>query len=182
MVCTGIATGMGTDTPGDIKPETNGYQNGFWFGKIAVDNHTYRIAFGTADALAFLPGLDDGNGTAELPFNEYSPPDEACDGLHGEWRELLYEPTLAVQTDKEENWAVSDRDNSFAMIFECGVRYTCKYSGNYNLQAMPSESYAAAAAAANDDETFGGAGVNGPLRTDIWHWYGLGEMRSRCNC
>lgn len=37
------------------------------------------------------------------------------------------------------------------------------------LQVMPSESYAAAAAAAKDDVTFAGAGFKGPLLTDIWH-------------
>lgn len=47
---------------------------------------------------------------------------------------------------------------------------------------MPNESYAAAAAAARDDDTFAGAGFSGPLLTDIWHWYGDGEIKSRCNC
>lgn len=50
------------------------------------------------------------------------------------------------------------------------------------LQVMPSESYAAAAAAAKEDDTFAGAGFKGPLLTDIWHWYGEGEIKSRCNC
>lgn len=46
----------------------------------------------------------------------------------------------------------------------------------------PRESYAAAAAAANDEADTLGPGVNGPLRTDIWHWYGDGEIKSRFSC
>lgn len=43
----------------------------------------------------------------------------------------------------------------------------CFIKIKFDLHVIPSESYAAAAAAANDEETLGGAGVNGPLRTDI---------------